>query len=55
MNNSNWTLRFPRTYREAKGHDCHFSQAPNLWLELVIAIGVAFMVGVLVGLLSAAC
>lgn len=31
MPNSNWTLRFPRTGREAFGHECRFKSSADRW------------------------
>ena len=49
--NSNYTLRFPRSGREAFGHDCRFDSRPDpdrlvCYTFLVLAI---FLAGVLVG------
>lgn len=51
MNNSNHTLRFSRTYREATGMNANFDDAVN-WDRVVGVVGVialAFVVGMLVG------
>lgn len=48
--NSNWTLRFPRTGREAFGHECHFeSRDPDRIVGIVCALAAAFIAGLLVG------
>lgn len=50
MNRSNYTLRFPRTYREATGMDAHFER-PD-WDRLVGFVGAAallFVLGFLAG------
>ena len=49
--NSNYTLRFPRTYREATGSDCHFSRADRMDRMVLIACSImaAFVVGMMIG------
>lgn len=47
--NSNWTLRFPRTGREAFGHECRFDDNPDRAVGIVCAIIAAFVLGMLVG------
>lgn len=48
--NSNWTLRFPRTGREAFGHECHFEPySPDRLVAYVVALLCAFVAGLLVG------
>lgn len=48
MNDSNWTLRFPRTAREAYGHDIKFDDEHfgYKWA----GVFVAFVWGIVVGL-----
>jgi hypothetical protein len=46
MMNSNQTLRFPRTYREATGMDAHFGRDP----DAVVAIGLGLLAMFLLGL-----
>jgi hypothetical protein len=48
MIDSNHTLRFNRTSREAYGHFVEFDQ-PHHRLEAWIYIGVTFLLGVLLG------
>lgn len=48
--NSNYSLRFPRTGREAFGHECHFQRRdPDRIVGFVMAFLAAFVVGMLVG------
>lgn len=48
--NSNWTVRFPRTYREATGMDCHFERHnPDRLVGIVCALLAAFVAGLMVG------
>lgn len=48
--NSNYTLRFPRTYREATGHDCNFNHRdPDRLVGVVVLVLCAFVVGMMVG------
>jgi hypothetical protein len=48
--NSNWTLRFPRTSREAYGYQVTFRRESNDRAVLVgVAIGLAFLVGLALG------
>ena len=50
MNQSNYTLRFPRTYREATGMDCRFSKRdPDKWVFIACAILAAFLAGMMLG------
>jgi hypothetical protein len=49
---SNYTLRFPRTYREATGHDCQFSDHrpdPDRIVGYSLLALALFFAGVLVG------
>lgn len=42
MNDSNWTLRFPRSAREAYGHQIKFDQHEHnrsAWLLIVFTLG----------------
>ncbi len=51
MNNSNYSLRFPRTYREATGTEAHFEDGID-WdriVGIVGAIALAFVIGMIVG------
>lgn len=51
MNNSNYTLRFSRTSREAFGHQVDFHDGLD-WDRIVGIVGVialAFVVGLIVG------
>lgn len=48
--NSNYTLKFPRSYREATGHDCRFERTdPDRLVGRVMVILFVFLAGVLVG------
>ena len=48
--NSNWTLRFPRTSREAFGHQVEFRHRnPDRIVGYVVALSVAFVIGMMVG------
>lgn len=48
--NSNWSLKFPRTYREATGMDCNFQQRdPDRIVGFVCAVCAAFIVGLMIG------
>lgn len=49
--NSNYSLRFPRTGREAFGHECHFQQRhdPDRMVGWACALMAAFVAGLLVG------
>ncbi len=49
MNRSNYTLRFPRTGREAFGHECEFKRNPDRHVGIAIAMIYAFVAGLLVG------
>lgn len=50
MNNSNYSLRFPRSYREATGFDAHFEQRnPDKIVGIVCALLTAFVLGMMVG------
>ena len=50
MTNSNFTLRFPRTYREATGQDANFEKRdPDKIVFAVCAILAAFVTGMIVG------
>lgn len=47
---SNYTLRFPRTGREAFGHDCHFERRdPDRIVGYSLLALALFLAGVLVG------
>ena len=47
---SNHTLRFPRTYREATGQDAHFERRdPDKLVGWAIALLLAFTIGLIVG------
>lgn len=48
--NSNYTLRFPRTYREATGMDFHFERRdPDRMVGIAILILCVFVAGMMVG------
>ncbi|HMW88228.1 MAG TPA: hypothetical protein PKD65_19560 [Nitrospira sp.] len=48
--NSNYTLRFPRTGREAFGHECHFHRRdPDRMVGIAILILCVFVAGMMVG------
>lgn len=50
MNNSNQTLRFPRTYREATGFDAHFPRRnPDKYVGWAVLLVCVFVAGLLVG------
>ena len=51
MNNSNYTLRFSRTSREAFGHQVHFetSRKADRYVLAVAIVAIAFIVGMIVG------
>jgi hypothetical protein len=51
MNNSNFSLRFSRSAREAYGHDVQFHNANQLDRRVftVCAIGAAFLAGLMIG------
>jgi hypothetical protein len=47
---SNWTLRFPRTSREAYGHFVSFeARNPDRIVGYVMALAMAFVAGLMVG------
>lgn len=47
---SHYALRFPRTYREATGTDCHFEKTdPDRMVGWACALMAAFVAGLLVG------
>lgn len=46
---SNYTLRFPRTGREAFGHDCRFERDPDRMVGHVIAALAIFVAGLMLG------
>lgn len=47
---SNYSLRFPRTYREATGQDAHFERLnPYKIVFAVCAVLAAFLVGMMIG------
>lgn len=47
---SNYTLRFPRTGREAFGHDCHFERHdPDRLVGFAIAALLIFTLGLMLG------
>lgn len=46
---SRYTLRFPRTYREATGMDCNFNRDPDRIVGFVCAVCAAFIVGMMIG------
>lgn len=47
---SRYTLRFPRTYREATGMDAHFKKRdPDRMVFIVCALCAAFVLGMMVG------
>mgnify|MGYP001367787188 CR=1 FL=1 len=51
MNNSNYSLRFSRSAREAYGHDVQFHDASN-WDRRIFAaavVGAAFVIGLMIG------
>jgi len=48
--NSNYTLRFPRTYREATGQDAEFHHRdPDKIVFAVVIVLCAFVIGMMVG------
>lgn len=47
--NSNWTLRFPRTSREAFGHEIKFADDPDRLVGHVCIVLASFMLGMMVG------
>lgn len=48
--NSNHTLRFPRTGREAFGHECHFDKFdPDRFVGRCLLLMAAFVAGLMVG------
>jgi len=49
--NSNWTLRFPRTGREAFGHEVRFERrrSPEWLVGACVAMLYAFVAGLVVG------
>lgn len=50
MNDSNRTLRFPRTYREATGQDAHFDKAsPDKLVGWAVLLVCVFVAGLIVG------
>lgn len=51
MNNSNYSLRFSRSAREAYGHDVQFHDANKLDRCVFTAalIGAAFVIGMMIG------
>lgn len=51
MNNSNYTLRFSRTAREAFGHDVTFDDDRHARFGLLAIVALAFALGVMVGAL----
>ncbi len=47
---SNWTLKFPRSAREAFGHDCRFEgRDPDRLVGHIIAALAIFAAGLMVG------
>jgi hypothetical protein len=46
---SNWSLRFPRTSREAFGHQIEFREDPDKLVGHVVAACVIFVLGLIVG------
>lgn len=47
---SNYTLRFPRTARQAFGHDVHFDDAnPDRHVGMAVLVCCAFVLGLLIG------
>ncbi len=51
MNNSNFSLRFSRSAREAYGHDVSFHDHSKMdrIVFIACAIGAAFVIGLMVG------
>lgn len=51
MNDSNHTLRFARTYREATGQEAIFEDASRMdrLVGYIVALAVAFALGLIVG------
>lgn len=47
--NSNWTLRYPRTGREAFGHEVRFNRNPDRLVGILIALLYAFVGGLILG------
>jgi hypothetical protein len=52
MNNSNWTLKFSRTGREAYGYDVVFDHKdPDRHAWVVVVFGLGLIVGMTLGFL----
>lgn len=52
MMHSNYTLKFPRSYREATGHDCRFNDHrpdPDSIVGYTLAALAIFVAGLMVG------
>jgi hypothetical protein len=50
MNNSNWSLRFPRSSREAFGHQAQFQERdPDRIVGWAAALMAAFVFGLILG------
>ena len=49
MQNSNWTLRFPRTSREAFGYSVQFHNSIDDW-EWIIKAGFLVFIGFMLGM-----
>ena len=47
--NSNYTLRFPRSSREAYGAQANFKSDPDRLVGIVGLVALAFVIGFLVG------
>ena len=48
--NSNYTLKFPRSYREATGSDCQFEHKnPDRMVFMACLVCAAFLLGLMIG------
>lgn len=52
MEDSNRTLKFPRTARQVYGHDIKFDHPVDKW-EVIVAALALFVLGIMVGVLIA--
>ena len=51
MQNSNWTLRFARTSREAFGHTVYFENSVDNWEAIIKAVFLVF-IGFMLGMVA---